>query len=244
MIATDGNHACPPATHKSAPSSSQVNTTVSFPRHLDFTAHVDYTAQVAPGTDGSAVTGVERAGVRRIDEQSSAGVDAAVAPSSLPATRSAAVAGGVGAFDGVAHGEGAGDEGTGDNDTPCSEHGAVTRQSSLHYELYAVLLHSGTLQKGHYFALIQDVEDGAWFMFDDDKVTELSDAQLQRVGAHATHMLHTRHAQATPPSRTRVLNWAPCRRTSPEPNALWHSAGAAPCLRRQGLDVSLHALLP
>ena len=40
------------------------------------------------------------------------------------------------------------------------------RVSSLLYELYAVLLHSDSLEKGHYFALIRDVDDGCWYRFD------------------------------------------------------------------------------
>ena len=59
-------------------------------------------------------------------------------------------------------------------------HGGVVSVGSLLYDLYAVLLHTGSLEKGHYFALIKDVEDGAWYRFDDERVTLLSEAQLER----------------------------------------------------------------
>ena len=53
------------------------------------------------------------------------------------------------------------------------------RLGSLQYDLYAVLLYMGSLEKGHYFALIKDVEDGAWHKFDDERVTRLEDAQFE-----------------------------------------------------------------
>ena len=64
----------------------------------------------------------------------------------------------------------------GEGDGPC----AIVRSGSLLYDLYAVLLHAGQLEKGHYFALIKDVEDGSWYRFDDEKVTLLTPEQLDR----------------------------------------------------------------
>ena len=64
----------------------------------------------------------------------------------------------------------------GDGQLPC----AILRSGSLLYDLYAVLLHAGQLEKGHYFALIKDVEDGSWYRFDDEKVTLLTPEQLDR----------------------------------------------------------------
>ena len=56
----------------------------------------------------------------------------------------------------------------------------ASEESSLMYSLYAVLLHKGTLEKGHYFALIRDVEQNVWHRFDDDRVTRLDAEQLRR----------------------------------------------------------------
>mmetsp|Transcript_47152 Transcript_47152/g.86546 ORF Transcript_47152/g.86546 Transcript_47152/m.86546 type:complete len:454 (-) Transcript_47152:33-1394(-) len=53
------------------------------------------------------------------------------------------------------------------------------RQHSLIYELYAVLLHSGTPQTGHYQAFIKDVDSGAWLLFNDEEVRVLQDLQKE-----------------------------------------------------------------
>ncbi|KAF9100159.1 hypothetical protein BGX27_000461 [Mortierella sp. AM989] len=39
------------------------------------------------------------------------------------------------------------------------------------YTLHGVLVHSGDLHGGHYFALLKPERDGKWFKFDDDRVT-------------------------------------------------------------------------
>ena len=81
--------------------------------------------------------------------------------------------------------------------------------SSLLYDLYAVLLHAGTLEKGHYFALIKDVADGQWYRFDDERVTLLSEEDLERelrkaYGGRDTsisaYMLLYRQTSATSPA--------------------------------------------
>lgn len=64
--------------------------------------------------------------------------------------------------------------------TTTLQYDGIPRSDSLLYDLYAVLLHSGSLEKGHYFALIQDVADGSWYRFDDEKVTHLTSEQLER----------------------------------------------------------------
>jgi len=61
-----------------------------------------------------------------------------------------------------------------------SQEEEAERPSSLLYDLYAVLMHSGSLEKGHYIALAKDVTDDAWYRFDDEKVTKLSEEVLRR----------------------------------------------------------------
>ncbi|KAI5299506.1 hypothetical protein KEM55_002070 [Ascosphaera atra] len=39
------------------------------------------------------------------------------------------------------------------------------------YKLYGVLVHSGDLQAGHYYAFIRPTKDGPFYKFDDDRVT-------------------------------------------------------------------------
>ncbi|EIE78675.1 hypothetical protein RO3G_03379 [Rhizopus delemar RA 99-880] len=46
------------------------------------------------------------------------------------------------------------------------------------YQLHGVLVHSGDLSGGHYFALIRPGKDDKWFRFDDDRVTPVSKKEV------------------------------------------------------------------
>ncbi|KAG0235795.1 hypothetical protein BGX31_004161 [Mortierella sp. GBA43] len=46
-----------------------------------------------------------------------------------------------------------------------------TGPDGFKYSLHGVLVHSGDLHGGHYFALLKPEKDGKWFRFDDDRVT-------------------------------------------------------------------------
>ncbi|KAI8640264.1 hypothetical protein BD408DRAFT_348306 [Parasitella parasitica] len=46
------------------------------------------------------------------------------------------------------------------------------------YELHGVLVHSGDISGGHYFALIRPGSNGKWFRFDDDRVTPVSSKEV------------------------------------------------------------------
>jgi ubiquitin carboxyl-terminal hydrolase 7 len=52
------------------------------------------------------------------------------------------------------------------------------RTVSHKYKLHGVLVHSGDLHGGHYFALIKPEKDGRWFKFDDDRVTPVTDKEV------------------------------------------------------------------
>lgn len=41
-----------------------------------------------------------------------------------------------------------------------------------------MLVHSGDLHGGHYFALIKPTKDGSWYKFDDDRVTPVTDKEV------------------------------------------------------------------
>ncbi|CAI5742933.1 unnamed protein product [Hyaloperonospora brassicae] len=47
------------------------------------------------------------------------------------------------------------------------------------YELYSVLIHSGSALGGHYYAYIKSLESGMWYNFNDANVSEISDAELK-----------------------------------------------------------------
>ncbi len=46
------------------------------------------------------------------------------------------------------------------------------------YKLHSVLIHSGDLNTGHYYALIRPEIDGKWFRFDDDKVLPVCEREV------------------------------------------------------------------
>lgn len=52
------------------------------------------------------------------------------------------------------------------------------RSQSWNYKLHGVLVHSGDLHGGHYFALLKPEKDGRWFKFDDDRVTPVTDKEV------------------------------------------------------------------
>ncbi|KAL4789589.1 hypothetical protein BDV19DRAFT_373829 [Aspergillus venezuelensis] len=52
------------------------------------------------------------------------------------------------------------------------------RSESWVYELHGVLVHSGDLNAGHYFAFLKPTKDGHWYRFDDDRVTRATDKEV------------------------------------------------------------------
>jgi ubiquitin carboxyl-terminal hydrolase 7 len=55
---------------------------------------------------------------------------------------------------------------------------SADRTISHVYKLHGVLVHSGDLHGGHYFALIKPEADGRWYKFDDDRVTPVTDKEV------------------------------------------------------------------
>ena len=52
------------------------------------------------------------------------------------------------------------------------------RSKSWKYRLHGVLVHSGSCQGGHYFALIKPDRGTRWLKFDDDRVTPVTDREV------------------------------------------------------------------
>jgi Ubiquitin carboxyl-terminal hydrolase len=55
------------------------------------------------------------------------------------------------------------------------------KQGDLVYELYAVLVHSGSAIGGHYYAYIKSFEDGKWYNFNDSDVREIQAEDITKV---------------------------------------------------------------
>ncbi|PPQ74003.1 hypothetical protein CVT26_006372 [Gymnopilus dilepis] len=60
------------------------------------------------------------------------------------------------------------------------------------YKLHGVLVHSGDLHGGHYFALIKPDRETRWLKFDDDRVTPVTDKEVleENYGGEALNGLH------------------------------------------------------
>ncbi|KAF4141080.1 Ubiquitin carboxyl-terminal hydrolase domain-containing protein [Phytophthora infestans] len=64
--------------------------------------------------------------------------------------------------------------------SPTFDPEVMIQRSGPHvYELYSVLIHSGSAMGGHYYAYIKSVETGKWYNFNDSNVSEISDTELQ-----------------------------------------------------------------
>ena len=50
----------------------------------------------------------------------------------------------------------------------------VHKKGEFVYELYSIMIHSGSAFGGHYYAYIKSFEDGKWYNFNDSSVTELA----------------------------------------------------------------------
>lgn len=47
------------------------------------------------------------------------------------------------------------------------------KQGEFVYELYSILIHSGSAMGGHYYAYIKSFEDSKWYNFNDSVVSEI-----------------------------------------------------------------------
>lgn len=48
------------------------------------------------------------------------------------------------------------------------------------YELFAIMIHSGSASGGHYYAYIKDFESGHWFSFNDQTVSSITQEDIQK----------------------------------------------------------------
>ena len=48
------------------------------------------------------------------------------------------------------------------------------------YELYSIMIHSGSAWGGHYYTYIKSFEDGQWYNFDDRSVVRISVKELEK----------------------------------------------------------------
>jgi len=46
------------------------------------------------------------------------------------------------------------------------------------YELFSVVVHTGTPRGGHYFTIIKNFDDGKWYKFDDSHIYEMEESDI------------------------------------------------------------------
>lgn len=56
----------------------------------------------------------------------------------------------------------------------------VAAPTPMLYELYAVLVHAGSANFGHYYALIKDLDSSEWYEFNDSRVEPIKESELRR----------------------------------------------------------------
>lgn len=48
------------------------------------------------------------------------------------------------------------------------------------YELFAIMIHSGSASGGHYYAYIKDFDTSVWYCFNDQSVTTITQEDIQK----------------------------------------------------------------
>jgi ubiquitin carboxyl-terminal hydrolase 34 len=71
------------------------------------------------------------------------------------------------------------------------------KDGPLVYELYAILVHSGTANAGHYFSYIRIPDNNRWFSFNDERVQEIAPSDIEKTfggsgGASSAYVLYYR----------------------------------------------------
>lgn len=61
------------------------------------------------------------------------------------------------------------------------------KEGGLVYELYAVMVHNGSANHGHYYSYIRSFEDNRWYCFNDDRVTEISVEEIEKTYGGVGH---------------------------------------------------------
>jgi len=52
------------------------------------------------------------------------------------------------------------------------------KSGDLVFELFSILIHSGSAMGGHYYAYIKSFEDNKWYNFNDSTVSEIPEADV------------------------------------------------------------------
>uniref|UniRef100_A0A674CCP5 Ubiquitin carboxyl-terminal hydrolase 47 n=1 Tax=Salmo trutta TaxID=8032 RepID=A0A674CCP5_SALTR len=121
----------------------KLNDRMSFPEELDMGPFIDVEDEKSPQTESCTDSGAENEGSCHSDQMSND----------------------FSADDGV-------DEGI-CLDSASSTERVLKPKSSLTFELFSVMVHSGSAAGGHYYACIKSFSDGQWYSFNDQHVSKV-----------------------------------------------------------------------
>ncbi|EDV27142.1 uncharacterized protein TRIADDRAFT_54793 [Trichoplax adhaerens] len=54
------------------------------------------------------------------------------------------------------------------------------QQTQLNYELFSIMIHSGSAVGGHYYAYIKSFDDNNWYCFNDQSVTQVNEQDIEK----------------------------------------------------------------
>ncbi|KAJ6641819.1 Ubiquitin carboxyl-terminal hydrolase 47 [Pseudolycoriella hygida] len=72
------------------------------------------------------------------------------------------------------------DEGIDMSTSNTTSHASANESGPYMYELFAIMIHSGSASGGHYYAYIKDFNNGEWYCFNDQTVSSASQEDIQR----------------------------------------------------------------
>ncbi|KAM3130160.1 hypothetical protein pb186bvf_017763 [Paramecium bursaria] len=70
------------------------------------------------------------------------------------------------------------------------------KQENIQYDLYSIAAHSGTLSQGHYFAYCKNRNDQKWYLYNDESVYQVQDAQKSIVNEYAYVLFYQRQTDS------------------------------------------------
>lgn len=81
---------------------------------------------------------------------------------------------------------------------------SADRSEPYLYHLHGILVHSGDLNAGHYYAFLKPTKDSPYFKFDDDRVTRatVKEALEENFGGDYTNLVNGNNQQRNPYTRT------------------------------------------
>ncbi|XP_072516804.1 ubiquitin carboxyl-terminal hydrolase 47 isoform X3 [Salminus brasiliensis] len=128
----------------------KLNDRMTFPEELDMSPFIDLEDEKSPQTESCTDSGAENEGSCHSDQMSND----------------------FSTDDGV-------DEGICLDSTSATER-VLKPKSSLTFELFSVMVHSGSAAGGHYYACIKSFSDGQWYSFNDQHVSKITQDDIRK----------------------------------------------------------------